>query len=101
MKRINCDCNVVEILKYLNIFSLNEIRKCSNTACRKQFATITFPSLFFNFKDEKISELQTSMDKYDRFEANKKHCTEDNCKGNIIYEKIYNNMVFIAISCEN
>jgi len=83
MKRINCDCNIVEILKDLNIFSLNEIRKCSNTACRKQFAIITFPSLLFNLKDEK----------YDRFKANEKHCTEDSCKGNIIYEKIYNNMV--------
>ncbi|CAI6369790.1 unnamed protein product [Macrosiphum euphorbiae] len=40
------------------------------------------------------------MDKYDRFEANEKQ-TEDNCKGNIIYEKIYNKMVFIAISCKN
>ncbi|CAI6355777.1 unnamed protein product [Macrosiphum euphorbiae] len=101
MKRINCDCNIVEILKDLSIFSLNQIRKCSNTACQKQFATITFPSLLFNFKDEKISELQTLTDKYDRFEANEKHCTEDNCKGNIIYEKISNNMLFIAISCEN
>jgi len=92
---------MVEILKDLSIFSLKEIRKCSNTAFRKQFATITFPSLLFNFKDEKISELQTLIDKYGRFEANEKNCTEDNCKGNIVYEKIYNNMVFIAISCEN
>lgn len=100
MKRINCDSNVVEILKDLNIFSLNEIRKCSNTACQKQFPTISFPSLLFNFKDEKISELQTLMDQYDQFEPSKKHCTEDYCKGIINHNKIYNSMVFISLSCE-
>lgn len=101
MKRINCVCNIVEILKDLSIFSLKEIRKCSNISCQKQYPTITFPSLLFNFKDEKISDLQTLMDKYDYFEANEKHCIDENCKGNINHEKIYNNMVFIAISCEN
>lgn len=36
MIRINCDCNVVKVLKDLKNFSLSEIKKCSNVKCKQQ-----------------------------------------------------------------
>lgn len=101
MKRINCDCNVVEILKDLNFFSLYEIKKCTNDECKKQSQTTTFSSILKNFKDENINKLQKLIDMYDKFEPKEEHCIEDNFNGIIKHEKIYNNMVFISISTQD
>lgn len=101
MIRINCDCNVVEILKDLNFFSLSEIKKCSNAECKQQLKMTKFSSLLFNFKNQNMNELQTLMDTYDKFEPKEKSCTVDNCNGIIKSEKIYNNMVFISISSQD
>ena len=87
--RINCDCNVIEILEKLNIRSVIEKTICSNDNCLKKTKEFILPSLFFQFHNESINNLQQKINYYTQSEYISKICKELNdnkqCNGSLEY----------------
>lgn len=98
MMRINCDCNVVEVLKHLSIYSMKLIKNCSNNNCLNQNIETTFHSMLISFENENIRHLQQKINVYNQFDFVNKTCSEEKCSGLNSYTKMYNNIVFIAVS---
>jgi len=101
--RINCDCNVVQAVKKLNVRSVIEKKICTINNCPKKMNELSFPTILLQFHNESIEYLQIKIDQYVQFESANQICKEiiDNkvCNGNLVYEKFYGPLHILSFSC--
>jgi len=101
--RINCDCNVVQVVQKLNVRSVIEKKICTNHNCLKKIKELSFPTLLLQFHNDSINHLQTKIDQYVQFQPANQICKEiiDNkeCNGSLICTKFYGPLHILSFSC--